>query len=801
MGDGTASFGEVLRRLRSAAILSQEELAERAGLSRRGISDLERGLRQAPRLETVRMLADGLALNEADRAALLAAARPALLGTSLSEATNPALASVPAPLTRLIGRAVEFAALRDALRDDAARLVTVTGAGGSGKTRLALEIAREAITWYPDGIVFIDLSPLTDADLVVPTIAAGLGVQEAAEQPLIEALTAQLVPKQLLLVLDNCEQVLASAPEIAGILAACPNVCVLATSREAFRVRGEREFPLSPLPLPAADGLPPLAELARNPAVALFMERAAAKRPDFALASGNAEAVATICRRLDGLPLAIELAAARVSTLSPAALLSRLERRLPLLTGGGRDLPTRQRTMRDAIAWSYDLLAPEARILFRRLALFAGGFTLDAAEAVADDPTAVLDVIGALSDQSLVRQMPGAGDEPRYMMLETMREFGLEQLTLSGEEDETRARHAQHFVRLAGGLGYGIQINWHLAILERIAAERDNVRLALAWCDEHEEFDALLRLSNALSALWVSPYQDGLSWIDRVLERTRHIASPARVQTLNGAGIQALVQGNYARAVAYFAEELVLARDVGDAYYLGQALVNTGFIAYRRGEYGRAEAWLHEALGALQDEAKTNQAAVLQIGRAFLILGDTALAQRQFDRAADRYTEALDLAEVTDADYGFCDIRAGLGGACFCRGDLSKAATLYGDCLARAQQALTAESLARVQNPSFTPIILSALFGLAGIAAETGDPAQGARLFVAAEGITAAQGIPIFPRDRPVQERSRAALCAALGGDGLAAGRIAAETLTITQAVAEAADVAAAVTFSPAPSN
>ena len=237
---------------------------------------------------------------------------------------------------------------------------------------------------FPDGVVFVDLSPLTDPDLVVPTIAAALGVREVTGQPLLETLSTFLAPKRLLLVLDNCERVLAAAADIVTLLAASPGLTVLATSREPLRVRGEREFPLLPLPLPAADRLPAIAELAQVPAVALFVERATAVQPTFALTADNAAAVAAICQRLDGLPLAIELAAARVKVLPPAALLARLERRLPLLTGGGRDLPARQRTMRDAIAWSYDLLSPEEQALFRRLAVFAGGFTLEAAEAVAD---------------------------------------------------------------------------------------------------------------------------------------------------------------------------------------------------------------------------------------------------------------------------------------------------------------------------------------------------------------------------------------------------------------------------------
>ena len=791
MGDGTASFREVLRRLRSAASLSQEDLAERAGLSRRGISDLERGLRQAPRLETVRMLADGLGLAAPDRAALVAAARPELLGTAAPEASRPAPTSLPIPLTRLIGREAELAALRRALRDGATRLLTVTGAGGSGKTRLAVEIGREELTHHPDGVAFADLSPLTDANLVVPTIAATLGTADTAGRTMLEALVAHLALKRMLLILDNCERVLVAAPHVTGLLAACPGVTVLATSREPFRVRGEREFPLLPLPAPGADDVP-LAELVQVPAVALFVERAAAIRPDFALTTSNAADVAAICRRLDGLPLAIELAAARVTMLPPAVLLARLERRLPVLTGGGRDLPDRHRTMRDAVAWSYDLLSPEERECFRHLAVFAGGFILDAAEAVSSSVD-VLDLVAALIDQSLLRRIPAPGDEPRFGMLETMREFALEQLAQSGEEDATRARHANYFLHVARSLGYGIEMHWHLGVLERVAAERDNLRLALEWCDLHERFDEVLEVGNALMAIWASPAADGLAWVDRALERSRHIVSEARAQVLNGAGIQVAYGGDYTRSARYFAEQLAVARELGAPYHVGEALVNLGHVSYRMADYGLAEARLSEALETLRAAPPTALATVLNTARGLLILGDTALVQEEFDRAANCYARALEIAEVSTTDWGLSDIRAGLGGAMFCRGNLARAAQLYANCLTTAQQAIAAENLARARDRSFTPIIVSALLGLAGIAVASGAPDRGARLFGAAEAITAFQGMAIFPRDRPVRERSLASLKASLGEDEFAAARRSGAELTIEQAVAKAASVAATI--------
>jgi predicted ATPase/transcriptional regulator with XRE-family HTH domain len=793
----TASFGELLRQVRSAASLSQEELAQRSGLSVRGISDLERGARSAPRLETVRMLADALGVGQDDRSALLAAARPALLGGAGADHVRPALPSVPTPLTRLIGREVEIGALRTILQRDDVRFVTLTGAGGSGKTRLAIAVAAEMGDAFPDGVVFVDLSPLTDPTLVVPTIATSLGVREVVDQSLSETLSSFLTSKQLLLVLDNCERILAAAPDITTLLAACPGLSVLATSREPLHVRGEREFPVPPLPLPATTPLLELGQFASAPAIALFVERAEESQPEFTMTTENMAAVAAICRRLDGLPLAIELAAARVKVLPPQALLVRLEHRLPLLTGGGRDLPARQRTMRDAIAWSYDLLSPDEQALFRRLAVFAGGFTLASAEAVAaaDGRLAVLDGLVALVEQSLVRQMPGAGAEPRYQMLETVREFGLERLVSSGDADDARQRHAEHFLRVSADLMQASTILMDHASLTRVVAEHDNVRLALVWYDQHGEIDALLQLSSLLYGLWFSRglYREGVQWVDRALERSQRVPSSTLIRALDGAGTLAIFQGDYVRATSFIEEGLALAQVLGDPSLMSEALTYAAFLAYRHRAFARAEELLAEARHILAGSAESEPGALpfLTLGGVvpFFHIGDLALVQGQFAQAAIEYEEAIVLFQAAGSETGLRDMQAGLAAVRYLTGDVPQAAALYG------------ESLQQSHAMAFWPLVVSSLLGLAGIAIEVGDPVGGARLLGAAEGIASSLGAVMYTRDYPVHDRVLATVRLALDEQRFANVRETGRALSIEVAIAEALTVAEAVRSSLIPAD
>ncbi len=416
---------------------------------------------------------------------------------------------LPAPLTTLVGREREVAALRDVLLRPEVRLATLVGPGGVGKTRLALRTVAELDQEFPDGLWFVPLASITDPALVLPTVAQTIGVRGAGDRPLPERLASFLGGQTALLVLDNFEQVLDAAPDLGALLGASPGVTILVTSRARLRIAGEQVVPVPPLALPEI-GRRPVEELAGTAAVTLFVERSRAARPDFDLTPANATSVVEVCRRLDGLPLAIELAAGWSAVLSPAMLRERLRERLPLLTTGPVDAPERLRTMRDAIAWSYDLLTTDEQAFFRRAAVFVGGFTLEAAEELgrgaAGRDLASLDALNAVAglvDKSLLRREPGSGSEPRYAMLETVREFGLERLRASGEEAAVRDAHAAQFLQLA-------EREWEALASEldserwtgRLAVEHDNLRAALAWLADTGSTEQGLRLSGALGWFW-----------------------------------------------------------------------------------------------------------------------------------------------------------------------------------------------------------------------------------------------------------------------------------------------------------
>ena len=713
MAHEPSEFGVVLRRFRTAAALSQEVLAERAGLSLRGVSDLERGVRRAPHLATVGMLADALDLGPVDRQALLTAARPES-PLDLREESPRHFPPLPTPLTALVGRERELAALVSLLGNTAIRLVTLTGTGGAGKTRLALEAGARVQGAFGAGVVFVDLAPVREADLVLPTIARAVGVHERAGQRVLDTLASALAHKQVLLLLDNCEQVLAAAPDLATLLAATPQVTILATSREPLRLRGERIVPLQPLRLPMDDRLFTVEALAKVPAVALFVERAAASQPAFALTDANASHIAAICRRLDGLPLALELAAARISVLTPTELLERLERRLPLLSAGSRDLPSRQRTMRDAIAWSFDLLTLPEQAVFRQLAVFAGGWTLEAAEAVVAG--AGLDALAGLErlvGHSLVRRWEGPRGEPRFSMLETVREYGLDQLETSGGADATRRGHAIFFLALAEASVDGLRSTEMAHWVERLEVDHDNVRAALAWAIEGKHGGLALRLAAAMRILWLqnAHIAEAQSWLAQVLALDD--AEPmARTAALYSAAV--FHRDDPARAAALAEEAIALARAHGDPIGAVRALSTLAGIVADAGDAEKAQALLREALtlADLEDDAHW-------LGMIEENLGYLAIDRGDLREAEARLQAALAHCQHSGYAWNEANVFGGLGEVARLCGDLEKAGRLQ------------RESLARHRASHGRWGMLRSVEALAALAAAA-DPAQAVRLFAAA---------------------------------------------------------------------
>jgi predicted ATPase/class 3 adenylate cyclase len=488
--------------------------------------------------------------------------------------------NLPTQLTSFLGREREIAEARQLLIDG--RLLTLTGPGGTGKTRLSLQIAADATDRFPDGIYFVPLGAIGQADLVLPTIAQVVGLVDPGVQPL-DRLAEHIGDRCFLLVLDNFEQVSDAAPGIAELLLRAPRISALVTSRSPLRVYGEREYPVPPLGVPDPRHLPDLEQFSTFESIALFVERAMAVRPDFAITSANAPAVAEICVRLDGLPLAIELAAARVRVLSPQAIMERLGDRMALLSSGSRDLPERQQTLRGAIAWSHDLLEEDDRRVFARFAAFAGGATLEAVEAVVFDPSQrgdALDAIASLVDKSLVRQETRPDGEPRFRMLETIREYALEQLEARGEGETLRGRHAEWVLALVeanAGLVFGGE---QRATLDRYEEEHDNIRAALAWCTASGRVETATRIFAATWRFWqMRGYlAEGREHAERVLAAPAANVDPGvQAAALEAAGGIAYWQADMESSRAWYREALELARASGDEARIANALYNLSF--------------------------------------------------------------------------------------------------------------------------------------------------------------------------------------------------------------------------------
>ncbi|HEX2186671.1 MAG TPA: AAA family ATPase, partial [Chloroflexota bacterium] len=667
-----------------------------------------------------------------------APAHPAAPSTATAspEATTTS-GCLPVPPEPLVGRATELALTLDLLRRADVRLVTLCGPGGSGKTRLALEVGAAAQPGFAGDVAFVPLAPVRDPALVLDAIARACGVREAGGESLMDVLRRRLRDRRLLLVLDNFEHLLPAAPLVAELLAGTPQLCVLVTSRAPLHLRGEHTVEVPPLPLPALEPLPPLDALAAEPAVALLIARTRAHDSHFRLLEENARAVAEVCVRLEGLPLAIELAAARLRLLSPGALLERLEHRLALLTGGARDLPDRHRTLRATVAWSHRLLDAEAQLVFERLAVFDGGWDIPAAEAVCgatgEAASSVVDSLQALLEAHLIHRTTGPDGEPRFGMLETIREYARERLEASGDAAGAARAHALHYLALAEEARNRLQGSEQQRWFNRLAAEHENVRAALRWASAAGRADVVARIGGSILHFWYvrGHLAEGRSWLEAVLAARKGVPLPALARAAYGAGLLALRQGDAERAGAWYGEAYALYDRLGDAMGMAQAATGLGQTALHACRFADAQRHFHRSVELHRAHGHQDSATLTRSW-----LAAPSMYQGDYRTAITALEEAIAVHQRRGDTWNEGATLARLGQAHLAEGDLAQARRDFTAALRLMRPFEPREGLAWV------------LEGLGAAAAGAKDAAGAAHLFGAAEALRDAVGVPQPPHFR-----------------------------------------------------
>ena len=700
--------------------------------------------------------------------------RPAPLAPLSAPASVRASEQLPVPLTSFVGREREVASIQTTILNPDVRLLTLTGPGGVGKTRLALRVLSGLHTAFPGGVWFVELAPVRDPALVLPAVASTLGVWNAGESRVVESLAVAIGRTPTLIALDNLEQVIDAAPDISELLTLCPSLTILATSRVSLRLVGEQLFPVAPLMVSGPRGPSDSAATDDEGAVALFTHRAQSVRPSFVIDSTNAPVVTEICRRLDGLPLAIELAAARTKVLSPAALLLRLDRKLQVLTGGPRDLPDRQRTLRDTIAWSYDLLLPEQQALFRQLSVFVGGFTLDAAEGVVGPAKDVLDGLSDLVDGGLVRQDEQPGGETRFRLLETVREYAQERLEASGEFQMVRQRHAEWFLHLVEQANLTEYRAGETESLARLGQELDNVRSALGWSLRPDatldDIDIALRLAAGMERFFItrSLVPEGRTWAMRALQRGTGASVEARARGLAAAGIMAMVELDDEESLRNSAEAVALWNQLGNPAGATSALFFMGLVAWRnRNDAQLAEitAQASELHPRIEGSSWRHTIHVLN-GMMAHARGELELAQRSLEEAVRIYSQI-------GFTWGVGWLTSVLGAVALQANDLPHA-------LQRGQEALRI-----FWEHGDIASAGGELVSIALVATRLGQAEDAVRLLGLAASVRDASGL-VVTREAPAEAAAVEETTAALGQARFAAGFAAGRDLTPEMGVAEA---------------